>query len=46
MLTTTLTDYDPEADAPVEDGSDSEQEDEEDAAGTEHYVAVGYVSLP
>lgn len=34
-----LTDYDPEVDASVEDGSGSEQE--EDAAATEHYVSVG-----
>lgn len=39
-------DHDPEAegDASTEDGSDSEQE-QADAAATEHYVSVGYVLL-
>ncbi|KAI3399016.1 hypothetical protein diail_8043 [Diaporthe ilicicola] len=34
-----VKDYDPEADAPSENGSDSEAD--EDLAGTEHYVSVG-----
>lgn len=38
-----LADYDPEANPPSEDESDSEAE--EDLAGTEHYVNVGYVLL-
>lgn len=40
-LTTCPADYDPEANAPSSDGSDSEAD--EDLAGTEHYVNVGYV---
>jgi hypothetical protein len=40
-LTTCLTDYDPEANAPSADDSDSEAD--EDLEGTEHYVNVGYV---
>ena len=42
-LTACLADYDPEANAPS--GSDSDSEADEDLAGTEHYVNVGYVSL-
>ena len=40
------TDYDPEADVSQARGDGSESEDSgDDLAGTEHYVAVEYVSL-
>lgn len=41
LLTRLVTDYDPEADIPVDEDDEQSSSGADEAAGTEHYVSVG-----